>query len=97
MLICRVTGQAVSTVKHGSLQGYKLLVCEPLAGLGAPATAPTCLAVDLTGAGEGDVVAVVTGDPARHAAGVQVPVDAAIVAILDSVTAQGKTIEGRSR
>jgi len=92
IVICRVTGQAVSTVKHKALTGFKLLVCEPLSDLGG---GPVVLAVDLVGAGEGDTVGVVTGEPARHAAGAQVPVDAAVVAILDSVAVGGSTIIGR--
>ncbi len=94
MLICRVTGQAVATVKHQALRGYKLLVCEPLKSLGG---GPVLLGVDLVGAGEGDTVAVVTGEPARFAAGANVPVDAAIVAILDTVEVGGKRVVARGK
>lgn len=103
MLVCRVAGQAVSTVKCEGLKGFKLLVCEPLnlphqpdGGGSQPPAGPwrgvPLVAVDLVGAGEGDVVGVVLGEPARHAAGLRAPVDAAVVAILDEVTAGGRVL-----
>jgi ethanolamine utilization protein EutN len=56
----RVLGTAVSTIKHSSLNGQKLLVVQPQMLDGAPDGDPV-LAVDFVGAGSGEVV-MVTGD-----------------------------------
>lgn len=61
MLVGRVVGNAVSTVKHPSMQGWKLLVVQPLlAGDRSPDGDPV-LAVDSLGAGTGEKV-MITSD-----------------------------------
>jgi ethanolamine utilization protein EutN len=50
MQIGRVVGQAVSTVKHPSLHGWRLLLVQPLTGDGQPDGEPL-LAIDNLGAG----------------------------------------------
>ncbi|MFA9479783.1 EutN/CcmL family microcompartment protein [Phycisphaerales bacterium AB-hyl4] len=55
-----VYGRATSTVKHPSLQGRKLLVCQLLGNTGQPAGDPV-LALDNHGAGAGDRV-ILTSD-----------------------------------
>ena len=90
MLIAVVEGSAVATLKHEALQSCKLLVVRKAdakgAGLGDP-----FLAVDLVGAGEGEVVIVSLGSGARKATGTDIsPVDAAIVGILDSLQSGGR-------
>ncbi len=55
MQIGRVVGQAVSTVKHASLTGWRLLVVQPLTPDGKPDGEPL-LAVDKLGAGSSDAV-----------------------------------------
>ena len=57
MQLARVIGRATSTVKHDSLAGRKLLVCELLNNAGQPAGDPI-LSVDSLGAGAGDTVIV---------------------------------------
>ncbi|MFW5682234.1 MAG: EutN/CcmL family microcompartment protein [Phycisphaeraceae bacterium] len=57
MQLARVIGRATSTVKHDSLAGRKLLVCELLNNTGQPAGDPI-LSVDSLGAGAGDTVIV---------------------------------------
>ena len=57
MQLAQVVGQAVSTVKHPSLQGWRLLVVQPLARDGTADGEPM-LAVDAMGAGNGDRVIV---------------------------------------
>lgn len=52
MIVGRVVGKAVSTVKHKSLHGTRLLVVEPI---GAASLDPV-LAMDTLGARAGDVV-----------------------------------------
>ena len=56
MLHARVVGTATSTVKHKSLEGWKLLVAQPLAADGQTPDGDPLLAVDSLGAGVGSLV-----------------------------------------
>ena len=89
MLIAKVIGSAVASVKLDALKSSKLLVVSPADGSGVVNGAPF-LAVDLVGAGSGELVVVSQGSSARMAAGANTsPVDAAIVGILDSLQIDG--------
>lgn len=57
MQLALVQGRATSTVKHRSLQGVKLLVCQPLDAMARTSGDPV-LVVDRLGAGAGDVVMI---------------------------------------
>jgi ethanolamine utilization protein EutN len=57
MQLGRVVGQAVATVKHPSLQGWRLLVVQPLTADGKEDGEPL-LAIDGLGAGAADLVIV---------------------------------------
>lgn len=91
MELGRVSGQVVSTVKQPGLHSYKLLL---VAGID-PTTGEVTdrvpyVAIDLTGAGVGETVVVTRGSAARIGAGTEeVPTDAAVVAIVDSVVVEG--------
>jgi microcompartment protein CcmK/EutM len=89
MRLGTVVGQVVSTAKEPSLGGLTLLLIEDLDGPAADAGS-LYVAVDLVGAGDGEVVLVATGSAARvsQAAG-QAPVDCAVVAIADTVIRHG--------
>ncbi len=106
MLVCWVVGQATATAKSTSLLGHKLLLCGPVkAGRGSASAGrgdvgDVFLAVDAAGAGEGDLVAVVCGEPARAALSQSshpVATDAVVVAILDSVRIGGQPMPGTER
>ncbi len=60
MIIAKVMGAAVASVKMDALQATKLLVVSPTDAQGNPNGAPF-LAVDLVGAGEGELVMVSQG------------------------------------
>lgn len=60
MQLAIVRGRATSTVRHASLAGVKLLVCELLDAHGVTEGDPV-LAVDRLGAGSGDRV-ILTSD-----------------------------------
>lgn len=64
MLNARVLGTATSTVKHPSLEGWRLLVVQPLQADGQSPDGDPLLAVDSLGAGRGDQI-VLTSD-GRH-------------------------------
>jgi len=50
MLLARVEGSVVATRKHPSLQGWRLVICQPIGASGAPEGAPQ-IAIDSHGAG----------------------------------------------
>jgi ethanolamine utilization protein EutN len=71
MQIGRVVGQGVSTVKHSSLQGWRLLLVQPLAADEKPDGEPL-LAIDMLGAGLSDRVIISNdGAGARELVGVK--------------------------
>jgi ethanolamine utilization protein EutN len=104
MRLATVLGQVVATVKEPGLDRFTLLVVQdgaPAAGAGADHAAaepsapgaPTYVAVDLVGAGVGELVLVVGGSAARVAAnavtGTDCPTDRAVVGIADTVIERG--------
>lgn len=85
MYLGRVIGTVVATVKYEGLEGRKLLMVELLDHERKP-TGATEVAVDTAQAGPGDVVFLVGSREAALALEPSfVPVDAAIVGIVDSV------------
>jgi ethanolamine utilization protein EutN len=98
VFLAKVTGSVVSTHKVASLVGHKLLTVEPLRidpqtqdkliGVGR-----TFVCVDLVGAGEGQTVLIVQGSSARLTEETaKLPVDAAIIGLVNQVSAHGKTV-----
>ncbi len=98
MFLARVIGQVVSTKKDDNLHGQKLLLLRPmLVDQGQPLRfkegTNTIVAVDVVGAGLSEMVLFAQGSSARQAAGLKsLPVDAAIVGIVDAVDVEGKTL-----
>jgi microcompartment protein CcmK/EutM len=85
MIIAKVVGSAVATLKHELLKTTKLLLVGP-ADVKGNLTGELFLAVDMVGAGNGELVMVSQGSSARAAVGQDLsPVDAAVVGILDSL------------
>ena len=74
MKIGTVTGSVWATRKAQCLSGQTFLVVQTLGG--------TIVAADHVGAGKGDRVLLVMGEPAARFS-MEAPVDAAVVAILD--------------
>ena len=58
MLKGRVMGTATATVKHASMEGWKLLVVQPFEADGTSPDGDPVLAVDSLGAGIGETVIV---------------------------------------
>ena len=85
MIIARILGTVVSTQKDERLSGKKLLIVRPINVDGSDTTGYV-VAVDTVGAGFHERVLVVAGSSARLAQGMKdVPVDAAIVGVIDTV------------
>ena len=86
MIIGRVVGSLWATRKHAKLQQVKLLLVRPHATYNPTHDTELLVAVDTIDAGEGDEVVVCLGSPARWSLGdANIPVDAAICAIVDGV------------
>lgn len=56
MIVGRIVGNATSTVKHPTMQGWKLLVVQPVHDATGEADGHPVLAVDALGAGIGETV-----------------------------------------
>ena len=84
MLICRVIGHVWATKKEEALEGKKLMsVREEKLN---QKNESVFVAADSVGAGIGEQVLVVQGSTARRAIGSDdLPIDAAIVGIIDSL------------
>jgi ethanolamine utilization protein EutN len=84
MMLARVVGEVVATVKRPQFDGAKLLILQPEAPDGT-AAGTSVLAIDSVGAGRGElVIAVLEGRAAGEALGRRLaPVDAAIVGLVD--------------
>jgi microcompartment protein CcmK/EutM len=80
MYLGKVIGCVVSTVKDSALEGRKLLLVRRLPN------GPAVVAVDAVGAGAGETVYVCRGREAAFAFKPdEVPTEAAIVAIVDTI------------
>jgi ethanolamine utilization protein EutN len=97
MFLARVIGSVVATKKDPAMTGRKLLLLRPMLvdeadpGKFRPG-ANTIVAVDSLGAGKGEWVMFCQGSSARQAAGLKtLPVDAAVVGIVDRVEVMGET------
>ncbi len=98
MFLAEVIGQVVATKKDEQMTGRKLLMPRPKLVDDKDPTrfkdgTNTIVAIDTVGAGEGELVLFCQGSSARNAQGLKsIPVDAAIVAIIDRVEILGKNV-----
>lgn len=89
MRIARVVGTAVSTIKDSSLVGHKLLLVRE-ANESNELNGAVFIAVDVVGAGTGELVMVSEGSAARQSGTTSgQPIDAVIMGILDSLELDG--------
>ena len=98
MFLARVIGHVVATRKDPQMHGGKLLILRPMLvddqdpskfrpGMN------TVVAVDQLGAGEGDLVLFAQGSSARRTEGLgDMPIDAAVTGIVDSVSVSGNQL-----
>lgn len=89
MILCRVVGNAVSTVQHEVYNGRIVLVCQPVQPDGETLNGGEFLAVDSVQAGVGDlVIAAREGNTARQILGTDnCPFHSVVVGIVDHVEA----------
>ncbi len=102
MFLARVIGSIVATKKDAAMTGRKLLLLRPLLVDEARpdqfrSGTNTIVAVDSLGAGINDVVLFCQGSSARGAEGMKsLPIDAAVIGIVDSVDVLNRQIALRS-
>jgi ethanolamine utilization protein EutN len=86
MLLARVEGNVVSTRKHPSLEGWRLVICQPINNAGEVEGVPQ-IAVDAHGAGMHQRVIISSdGAAARQAVGdPQSPARWMIIGIVDEL------------
>lgn len=93
MFLGKVIGSVWATQKESGMENLKLMVVQPVDWNGRE-NGQTVIAADRIGAGIGEQVIVSRGTPARILFGSNsVPIDAAIVGIVDSFEVPG-AIEG---
>ncbi|MCA9055036.1 MAG: EutN/CcmL family microcompartment protein [Planctomycetaceae bacterium] len=98
MFLAKVTGNVTATQKVGEMTGQKLLIVEPLrvnekTKADLTGTGRTFISVDTVGAGEGETVLIVQGSSARFTEDTKkLPIDCAIIGIVDSVRVGSKTV-----
>ena len=84
MKICKVKGNVWATRKEAALKGQKFLIVVRI-DEGQKEIGPPFVAVDNVGAGIGELVLVTSGSGARRVLEDSLPVDAAVVGIVDSM------------
>jgi ethanolamine utilization protein EutN len=86
----KVIGSIWATRKYESIDGYKLMLVQPLNGeLEKPGD--PIIAVDTVGAGPGEIIFYITASEAVIPMDVDMaPVDASIVGIVDSINSELK-------
>lgn len=84
MLLARVEGNVVATRKHPSLDGWRLVICQPVGTNGQPEGSPL-VAIDSLGAGMHQQVLISSdGAAARKAVGdAKSPVRWLVVGLVD--------------
>lgn len=93
MKLARVVGNVVSTLKHDSYDGRKLMLVEPISPNGK-SQGPATVAVDYVGAGIGELV-LLGGAPgaARSVFGLKIaPIKEMVMGIIDEVECDGTIV-----
>ncbi len=98
MQIAKVVGSVVSTSKSEKLNGMKLLLVKPIDLDTFQEKGAALVSVDTVGAGEGEVVMIVSGSSSRQTAFTsEKPVDCAIIAIIDYIDAGRRRIFSKDK
>jgi len=97
MILCRVLGNVVATVKHAGLQGRAVFAVQPVETDGSD-SGESFLAVDHAQSGPGDVVIVLReGNGIRQILGdAKSPVRCLIVGVVDAVTPSAESIKQKA-
>jgi microcompartment protein CcmK/EutM len=90
MILCRVIGNSVATVKHPCMEGRSVLIVQPVRTDGTTPTGRSFLSIDSVQAGVGDLVLCAReGNTARQILGKDTdPLHSVILGIVDTVSAE---------
>ena len=96
MILCRVVGNAVATVKHPVYEGKTVLCVRPVKSDGKTPRGPGFLAVDSVQAGPGDLVLCAReGNAARQIlGGDDDPFHSVVLAVVDEVVDGDQVVRG---
>ncbi|MFK5883096.1 MAG: EutN/CcmL family microcompartment protein [Candidatus Izemoplasma sp.] len=98
MYAAKVIGTVVSTQKDPRMNGLKLHVVQPVNIITFENEGKPAVAIDAVGAGNSEIVLVVSGSSARLTdITLNKPVDATIMAIIDYVDIEGKNVFSKSK
>ena len=98
MQIGRVVGTVVSTSKSEKLEGLKMLLVKPIDLETFQEKGSVVVAFDAVGAGEGEVVMIVSGSSSRQTElTANKPSDTAIIAIIDYIDLGNKRIFSKEK
>jgi microcompartment protein CcmK/EutM len=96
MLIARVIGTTISTIRDEKMRGNKLLILRQTDEMGAFVGKPY-VAVDVVDAGVGDLVLTGHGSSARQTYLTKdCPVDAVVMAVIDHLEVDGNVVWRKS-
>ena len=98
MTLGRVVGTVVATQKDPGLTGFKLQIVQSVDVMTMEPASGFVVAVDAVGAGDGELVLCCGGSSARMTGATEErPVDAVIIAIVDSTELNGKIVYDKSK
>lgn len=98
MYAARIIGTVVCTQKDQKMNGLKMQVVQPVNLVTFQDEGKPAVAIDAVGAGDKEIVLVVSGSSARLAElTLNKPVDATIMAIVDYVDIEGKNVFSKNK
>jgi len=98
MQIGRVKGSVVATRKSENMIGWKLLLVKPIDLDTFEEKGQILVAADAVGVGQGEVVMLTGGSPARQTPMTDMkPCDQLITAVVDSIEIKGKRVFEKHR
>jgi ethanolamine utilization protein EutN len=93
MIFGKVTGTVISTRKSDTTEGTKYLLVQLCSHREKPKRGSYLVALDLVGAGHGELVIIAQGSSSRQTDRTfEKPIDAVIVGIVDLVEEKGKVV-----
>ncbi len=93
MLIGKVKGTVISTNKCAQLNGWKLLIVQPVDLETMQEKGDHVVVMDGIGAGEGEIVMCVAGSSSRHSDETKTaPSDITLLAVIDTIDIKGERV-----
>ena len=84
MIVSKVIGKIWTAHSMATLKGHRFIVVKPVDISSKEETTGNCfVAVDTLGVGMGDIVLVTQGSVASRSVGENVPIDAAVIGLVD--------------